>query len=137
MSGSFVLDASVALAWVFSDQGDSGTQELLGALAHHRARVPTVWWLEIANVLLKAEREEILTSAEAARFIALLQRLPIDVDLSTPAQASLGVLSLGRAHGLSAYDAAYLDLALRDGLPLATRDKALQSAAEQLGVSLL
>ena len=137
MSGSFVLDASVALAWVFSDQADAGTQELLGALTNHRARVPTLWWLEITNVLLKAEREGLLTSAETARFVSLLRRLPIDVDPSTPAQASLGVLSLGRSHGLSSYDAAYLDLALRDGLPLATRDKALQSAAEQLGVRLL
>ncbi len=137
MSGAYVLDASVALAWLFREQADTGTELLLDQLRSHGARVPTVWWLEIANVLLVSERRGRTTPADAARFVALLRRLPVTVDPTTPERAAFGVLDLARSHRLSSYDAAYLDLALREGLPLATRDNILRKAADALGIDVL
>lgn len=135
MNGAYVLDASVTFAWLFRDEADAGTDTLLDALRTHGARVPTLWWLEVANVLLVAERKGRLTAADAARFVALLERLPITIDRTTPERAANSVTALARAHRLSSYDAAYLELALREGLPLATRDKALREAAASLGVA--
>ncbi len=137
MSGAFVLDASVTFAWCFADQGDDQTDALLDQLAAHRARVPTLWCLEVANVLVGAERRGQLTPAASARFLALLAALPIDVDDATASRALRETLGLARAHRLSAYDAAYLELALRDGLPLATRDGQLAAVARELGVAVL
>jgi predicted nucleic acid-binding protein len=136
VTGAYVLDASVTFAWLFRDEADAGTDALLDALRTHGARVPTLWWLEVVNVLVVAERKGRLTAADAARFVALLERLPITIDRSTPDRAANSVASLARAHRLSAYDAAYLDLALREGLPLATRDEALRQAAAALGIAL-
>lgn len=133
----FVLDASVTLDWCFADRANPQSEAWLDRLATARARVPTIWRLEVANVLLGAERRGVLTPADGARLLGMLDGLPIDVDATTPGRAWREILSLGRTHGLSSYDAAYLDLALCTGLPLATRDSKLQAAARALGIALL
>lgn len=134
---SFVLDASVALSWCFEDEADAAGDAVLRRLAAGSAAVPGIWPLEVANVLLGAERRQRITAAESARFLNLLEALPIEVDAHTAARAPREILTLARTHALSSYDAAYLELASREGIPLATRDKRLAAAAATLGVRLL
>jgi len=131
----FVLDTSVAMAWCFDDETTPGAEAVLDRLADDPAVVPAVWELEVANVLLVGERRGRLTEAQAARFVTLLSTLPINVDLASPPMTTL--LAAGRLHKLSAYDAAYFILAARDGIPLATQDRALRAAAKTAGVPLL
>lgn len=95
---------------------------------------PPIWPLEVANVLVLSERKRRLTTAESARFIAVLTALPITVDDQTSHRAFNEVLALARAHRLTAYDAAYLELASREGLPIATLDNGLRKAARRLGI---
>jgi predicted nucleic acid-binding protein len=131
----FVLDASVAMAWCFEDETTAGTEAMLDRLTEDPAVVPSLWELEVANVLLVGERQGRLTEFQSARFVELLGRLPINVDLAPPEMTTL--LAVGRRHGLSADDAAYLVLAERDGVPLATQDDKLRAAARSAGVPLL
>ena len=131
----FVLDASVALAWCFEDEVTSQTDAVLDRLAEDSAVAPSLWELEVINVLLLAERRGRITESQTARFVALLAQLPIHIDSAGPDMAA--VLAAGRHHGLTAYDAAYLVLAEREGIPLATKDGKLQAAAQTAGVSLL
>lgn len=131
----FVLDCSVAMAWCFEDEADSYADSVLGALETGNAVAPSIWPLEVANVLAVAERKDRLSEAETARFLELLHLLPIEIDPHTHARATGPILALARRRGLSSYDAAYLDLAMREGLPLASRDKALVAAAEASGVA--
>jgi predicted nucleic acid-binding protein len=131
----FVLDASVAMAWCFEDETTGDTEAMLDKLTEDPAVVPSLWEFEVANVLLVAERRGRLTEFQAARFVELLGRLPITVDLAPPTMTTL--LAAGRRHELSAYDAAYLVLAERDGIPLATQDEKLRAAARSAGVPLL
>ncbi len=131
---ALVLDASVALAWCFEDEANSYTEAVLEALAEGEALVPTVWPLEVGNGLLVAERRGRLTQADTVQFLALLQQLPIAVEPETPERMLGELLSLAREYRLSSYDASYLDLAMRRGLPLATQDKGLRQAAARCGV---
>jgi len=131
----FVLDTSVAMAWCFEDETTKATEAVLDRLADDPAVVPTLWELEVANVLLVGERRGRLTEAQVTRFISLLASLPINLDLAAPAMTT--VLAAGRQHRLSAYDAAYLALAARDGIPLATMDRGLRAAARAAGVPLV
>lgn len=130
----FVLDCSVAMAWCFEDECDSFADAALEALVESEAWVPSIWPLEVANVLLVAERRGRLAPADSARFLELLGGLPIVVDASGPRAVHGPVLELGRRTGLSAYDASYLELAMRLGAPLATRDDRLRAAAAANGV---
>ncbi len=100
------------------------------------AVVPTIWPLEIANALLVAERKKRIAPSEVGQFISLLLELGFRVDTATSTQAFGDIHSLARAHGLSVYDAAYLELAMREGLPIATSDDALKRAARKAGVAL-
>jgi len=135
VTARFVLDSSVSASWLFGDEADAWSDALLGELQASEALVPTVWVLESVNVLLVAERRSRLTRAEVAHAAHLLRSLPIVVE--EPQDADMErVLSVGQQTGLSAYDAAYLDLAERAGLPLATRDAALRAAATRRGVTL-
>ena len=136
MSG-FVLECPVAMSWCFEDEAAPYTESVLDRLAGEEARVPAVWPLEVANVLQAVERRRRLTEAQSRRFVELLSTLPIHVDETTPARAMDGILSLAREQSLSAYDAAYLELAMREGLPIATRDLPLTEAARRCGVPLL
>ncbi len=133
----FVLDTSVTVAWVFEDETAPYTESVLEMLSTGEAVVPAVWPLEVANALLSAERRRRLTRAKAAKFLAALQDLPITVDANGPLRAFSEILSLARERGLSAYDACYLDLAIRTGLPLATLDKNLRKGAQRIGVPLV
>lgn len=134
---AFVLDASVALAWHFEDEASAYADRALERLREDDAVVPAIWPLEIANGLLAAERRGRLSAADVAQAHGLLSDLPIGVNALT-LQVALGpVLDLARAQGLSTYDAAYLELAMREGLPLATEDEALRAAARRVGVPLL
>ncbi len=130
----FVLDCSVAMAWCFEDETNPYTEAVLQDLADAGAVVPSIWPLEVANVLLVAERRKKISKAQSRRFVELLQSLPIDVDEVSTARAWDGVLSLAREQYLSAYDAAYLELAMREGLPVATADNDLKKAAKRCGV---
>ena len=136
MSG-FVIDASVALAWCFGDEWTEATASILERLQTDAAAVPSLWHLEVANGLALAERGGRITPAESTELITLLETLEIVVDGETPARAFARVLDLAREERLTAYDAAYLELAMRLGLPLASKDGDLCDAAERLGVSVL
>ena len=130
----FVLDNSVVMAWYFEDEANDFTAAILQSLASSEALVPTIWPLEVANVLLVGERRGRSTEARTSRFIALLDALPIRVDAATSQRALSEILTLAREQRLSAYDAAYLELAMREGVSLATQDQALRRAAEACGV---
>jgi predicted nucleic acid-binding protein len=137
---SFVLDNSVAMLWLLPQSNPAGSElaeKVLAQLQETGARVPSLWSLEAANVMAKSQRLEKITLAQASAFVALLDALDITVDVSTAQRAMHATLDLARQFNLSAYDAAYLELALREGLPLATLDVKLQSAAREAGVRLL
>ncbi len=130
-----VVDTSVTMAWCFDDEASHETDAVLDRLQQDEAFVPAVWQLEVTNVLLVAERRGRMTEAQATRFLDLLLRLPIRIDASQTDVTA--VLATGRRHGLSAHDAAYLLLAERLGVPLATLDNKLVSAGRAAGVRLL
>lgn len=134
---AFVLDASVAIAWCFEDESTAATQALLQSLASAEAVVPPLWHWMVCNALLTAERRGRLDADSAAHFVQLLQRLPIRTDPEATGRAFAATPALARQHALTAYDAAYLELARRLDLPLATRDEGLARAAAQAGVRLL
>lgn len=132
-----VIDCSVVMAWCFEDEADKYADSILDMLASAEAVVPSIWALEVVNVLLIGERRNRLKEADTARFVELLRELPISVDDETSDHAMREILSIGREQGLSSYDAAYLELAMRHGLALATRDTALRKAAKKSGVKLI
>lgn len=131
-----VLDASVALSWGFEDECDAYSQAVLEHAAALRFVVPSIWPLEIINGLLVAERRGRITRAATAQFIALLADLAIEVELEPGLQYDTDLLDLARRHNLSAYDAAYLRLAIKAGADLATKDSALAHAARDEGVAV-
>lgn len=138
MSLEFVLDSSVTMTWFFDDEATPATDELLDGLNQDaRAVVAAHWALEVGNTLLMAERRKRATVAESSQFLAILEALPIEPDPHTIDRASTTTLALARTHGLTLYDSAYLELAMRRSLPLATLDKALRAAAKKTGVSSL
>ena len=130
----FVLDGSLALAWYFKDEAQPYADAVAARFPTTRAVVPLIWPLEVANAVLMGERRQRSTTAQAARWLAYLGSLPIEIDDETNDRAWSDVLSLARVHRLSAYDAAYLELTLRRGLALATLDDKLKSAASAAGV---
>jgi predicted nucleic acid-binding protein len=133
----FVIDCSVVMAWCFVDEADEYADSVLDMLASAETVAPSIWALEVANVLLVGERRNRLKEADSARFIELLRELDITADNETADHALREILSIGRVQGLSSYDAAYLELAMRHGLALATRDNALRRAAKKFGVRLI
>ncbi|MBW4503796.1 MAG: type II toxin-antitoxin system VapC family toxin [Scytonema hyalinum WJT4-NPBG1] len=134
---NFVLDCSIAMAWCFEDEATEFTDSLLEGLAQGSAKVPSIWPLEIANVLAISERRGRTNQAKITQFLRLLGSLPITVDAKTGEKAFTDVLTLARTHKLTSYDAAYLELALREGLALATLDEELKRVANKLGVTIL
>jgi predicted nucleic acid-binding protein len=131
---TFVLDASVALAWCFEDEGGAYALDVLESLRSTEAVVPTVWPLEVTNGLVVAERRGRINAPAAVRALSLLRALPVVVEPSERRRVFEGGFRLARTHGLSTYDAAYLELALTRGLPLATLDGPLADAAEAEGL---
>jgi predicted nucleic acid-binding protein len=131
-----VLDASVALSWCFKDEASAATDVMLDHVRAFGALVPGLWFLEVGNVLLQAERRGRIAPADVFVRLELISALPIAVDQMGVAAAWDEVLALARAHRLTTYDASYLDLAMRRGLKLFTRDAALAAAARVVGVEL-
>jgi len=137
---SFVLDNSVTMRWFF---GDGKPQELayagrvLDALKHASAHVPVTWGLEVANVIAKAETRALVTEARSRAFLEMLEGVDIVGDSATSSDALSDTLQLVRRYKLSSYDASYLELALRLGMPLATLDDDLQKASKKAGVRRL
>lgn len=136
-AGDLVLDVSLSCAWCFADEATEAGWAILSRLQTSAAHVPSLWLWETANVLIQAERRERITAAAMRTFLGLLEALPIHIDQASTATIWHDTLALARAHRLTSYDAAYLELALRLGLPLASRDQALQAAARSEGVPLL
>ncbi len=135
MSG-FILDCSMAMAWYLEDEASPRGDAVLASLESQEAVVPSHWPLEVANVLAICERKKRLTPPRISQILNLLGGLSIAIDEQTTKRALGDVLSLARAHRLTAYDAAYLELALRTGCPLASLDAELNASATGLGIAL-
>jgi predicted nucleic acid-binding protein len=134
----FVLDASIALCWCFEDQAISYTEAILDLLSEgRRAIVPSVWPLEISNALLSGERRKLISTARVTGIIEEIKALPIEVDRRGFGREFSEILGLARTFRLTTYDAAYLELAMREALPLATLDKDLSKAARAAGITAL
>lgn len=136
---AFVLDNSVAMRWLLASEkavDQRYAERVLNSLVESEALVPNLWHLEAANVLLGAVKRKTLVVADVERFTTQLENLPVSVDPSTATQAFGHTMTLARAYGLSSYDAAYLELAVRRGLPLATLDKELHKAAKRASVAI-
>jgi len=131
---SFVLDASVAVAWAFADEAHPVASAALALIGSEEGRVPSLWWFEVRNVLIVNERRGRLCETDTAQFLRNLARLPIIVD-RTPKEVS--VLALARRHGLTVCDASYLELAERSTARLATLDVTLAQAAQRDNISLI
>ena len=130
-----VLDASVVLAAVLPEDRSDQVRDLLLQVAAEGARVPGLWPLEIGDVLLLAQRRSLIRAEERGRFLDQLARLPIAIDPETAARAWPDAAPLAERHGLTLYDAAYLELSLRAALPLASFNAALTRAARAAGVA--
>lgn len=137
MKRSFVVDNSVVMSWCFGDEKEKYADEVLGLLEECEAFVPGVWPLEAANVLLVAQRKKRLNKADAVRFLNLVRALPIRVVPETTERVFGDIIALAHETGLSSYDAAYLDLAMREGLPIATLDVNMRRGASLVGIELL
>lgn len=134
---SFVLDNSVVMSWCFKDEENQYADDVLDYLSDVNAVVPSVWPLEVMNVLLVAERRKRLSEADSVRFISLLSQLPITVEYESPERVMKELISFARANNLSSYDASYLDLSMRKGIPLATLDKQLLATAKRVNIPIL
>jgi predicted nucleic acid-binding protein len=136
---NLVLDASVALCWLFLDGKPAErayAQKVLAAMqqAETRALVPVTWGLEVSNVIAKAEAKGLVREVQSEAFLEMLEAVDIGADPATFSNALSDTLQIARRYRLSAYDASYLELAMREGLPLATLDEDLQKAARKAGV---
>ena len=138
MSASFIVDASVGFAWVYPGQATPETDHLLDEVAAGAAVVvPALWFLEVANVLLIAQRRHRLTAIQRKAALQQLTALHFTVDEEGARHAFGKTSELAEKHGLTIYDAAYLEVALRRSLPLASRDEALRSATRRCGIKSL
>jgi predicted nucleic acid-binding protein len=134
---ALVLDASVALAVALQETNRHLAAPIMALVAEDGAAVPGIWHLEVGNILLLAERRGTISAANRASAIQDLFRLPVDVDRDTATLAWRDTLTLAERHRLTLYDATYLELSLRRGLPLATFDRALRAAATAAGATRL
>ena len=134
----FVLDCSVAMTWCFEDEASPETDAILDSLKEeHEAIVPSLWHLEVANVLLNAERHGRTNPKRVSDCVRQLEKLPVTADAGTMKRVFKAIVLLAREHHLSTYDAAYLELAIRETVPLATIDQPLQLAARKAGVVVI
>jgi predicted nucleic acid-binding protein len=130
----FVLDASMTVAWAFDDEDHPGAAAVLERTQDDAALAPALWWFEVRNALIANERIGRQTEAGTARFLRALARIPVIIDRSPDEGAVLG---LARRHRLTVYDSGYLELAQREGTPLATLDRALIAAAAAERIPLI
>jgi predicted nucleic acid-binding protein len=133
---ALVIDSSAALSWCFEDEASAESDAVFERVRDQGAVVPGLWHLEVANVLLQAEKHGRIATGDVAMRLELIAQLPITTDNETTARAWREILVLARAEGLTTYDATYLELAIRRGLPLQTKDEALISAAKRSGVTV-
>lgn len=134
---TFVLDCSMAMAWCFEDETTSYSEAVLDLLETHQAIVPAIWFLEVGNVLLVAERRKRLSSEQAIAFKSALTALPIVADDSPAIKGIHTIFDLAKQHNLSTYDAAYLEVAYHHKLPIATLDNALKKAAIAMKIEIV
>lgn len=134
---ALVLDCSIAVAWCFEDEITPEIDALADRVRQEGAVVPSLWHLEVGNALLQAVRRGRIATAALQTRVEALAELPIVTDEETTRRAWREVLALALAERLTTYDAAYLELAARRGLPLATKDADLRAAARSFGVPLL
>jgi predicted nucleic acid-binding protein len=132
-----VIDVSLALAWCFGDENSPAADRTIDQVRDDGAWVPSLWHLEVANVLFAAERRGRIKRADLEHRLDLLTDLPISIDDETHLHAWTSILALARAQRLTTYDAAYLELAMRRGLELGTLDVDLAKAARRMGVPLV
>ncbi len=137
MTATFVIDCSAAMAWCFPDERTPASLELFRRAATESVCVPSIWFIEVANVLSIAQRKGWLTAAGLAQFQQVIEDLSLDIDAESSGRAFTHLLPLCPEHRLTSYDAVYLDLAIRKRLPLATRDVGLRKAALKLGVKVI
>ncbi len=131
-----VVDASTALAWCFPDEASEYADGILVSLEKKTMLVPAVWGLEITNAFLVGERKKRLTQPDIKLFLSLIESLSFIEDVQSVGKSVRNVFPLAREYGLTAYDASYLELAIRHGVPLATLDGKLRNAAKQAGVKV-
>jgi predicted nucleic acid-binding protein len=134
---SVVIDSSMALTWCFEDEASAQSDAIFERVRDDGAVVPALWHLELANVLLQAEKRGRIAHRDVATRLKLISELPITTDHETPMRAWREVIALARTENLTTYDAAYLELAIRRDLPLSTNDDALIAAARRVGVTIL
>jgi predicted nucleic acid-binding protein len=135
---TIVLDASVAVAWCFEDESTSFSEGILDLLsAGTEVLTPAIWPFEVANALLMAERRKRIKMAQVTALLARIARLRVSVEPIQTSSAFNQILSIARQNNLTEYDAAYVELALRQGFPLATLDAGLRTAARHLGIALV
>lgn len=134
---AFVLDCSVALTWVLPDEGNEPADGLADRLETESVYVPPIWPLEVGNALLVAQRRGRIKPSELERLIRALAELPIEIEHDTRAIAFGGVMDLARELGMTTYDAAYVELARRRSVPLATLDAPLRRACVALRIPVL
>lgn len=130
----FVVDASVAATWLLPDESNPVAEAAYRRLLTDTALVPSIWWYEMRNIFISNERRGRISSDHTARALMLLAGLPITVSAT---QDSDNIMALARKHRLTVYDAAYLELAQREIILLATLDEALIRAAAVEGVSFV
>ena len=133
---SFVLDRSVTLSWCFEDERLEATDALLKQVVESGAEAPSLWPLEILNALSMAERRRRINADRRQRLCGFLHDLPVNIDVETARRAWAATSQLAARFKLTLYDAAYLELAQRLNLPLATLDKELRVAGRALGIAL-
>jgi predicted nucleic acid-binding protein len=136
MIEKFVVDNSVVMSWCFKDETNNYADTVLDMLIESAAVVPSIWPLEVVNVLILAKRKKRLSESDSIRFLTLLSQLPIVVEYERPDMMK-ELLALARSNNLSSYDASYLDLAMRKGFPIATLDNKLIEAARRIDVPIL
>ena len=135
---SLIVDASLALTWCFPDEATSATDALSKRASEKGIVVPTLWHIEMTNGLIQGERRKRISASQIAAKLEMLEALLIETDHETVGRVFRETLMLARAHRLTAYDACYLELALRRGLPLATLDQGVGGrSAKELGVEVL
>ena len=133
----YVLDCSVTMAWLFTDETTPKILALRNQLKKTSAIVPELWPLEVANVLWVSEKKKRINHFQSSLFKKLLTQLPIVIDDKTKVYALGRILELAREFNITPYDASYLELSFRLGCPLATLDKTLIQAAKKSGIPIL
>lgn len=137
MTYHYVLDCSVAMTWFFADEYTASTNALKEMFREGAVIVPTIWPLEVANVLWSTERQKRIKPYQSEKIKHLIQKLPIEVDNHLESDPLGNTLELAREYDISVYDASYMDLSLRLGIPLASLDNKLRTAATSAGIPIL